>query len=161
MELVRLLLATSATATADRRNQQAKGRERTDELAASLIDVFIPRYVRHFRLFIPPMVFGCLCSIFIASLYFVQPQRLISTIALFSVAVTVAVAFLWYLALYLDPVISAVAGSKSGKLTSRLALARTFLLWSAIPVAGYLAVEHPEFPLWVSNLLDFVGKSLR
>jgi hypothetical protein len=158
--LVDLLLATSARETARRGTVDESTRALIDEFAASLVDVFIPRYVRHFRLFLPPMVVGCMFCVFALSLYFAQPQRLIASIALLWTAATVAVAIISYISLDVDPVLSAVAGSTSGRI-SPLALARRIVVWGAVPVASYLAVEHPEFPLWVSRILDFIGKSLR
>jgi hypothetical protein len=160
-KLVNTLLETSGEATARRASEPEETRKRIDDLAASLIDLFVPRYVRHLRLFFPPMVLGCLCSVFLASLYFVQPQRLIATGALFWVAVTVVVALVSYVSLDMHPVLSAVAGSTSGKVSSRFTLARKIAVWAVVPVAGYLAADHPEFPLWVSSVLDLVAKSLR
>ncbi len=159
--LVNDLLAASAAATACRDHATEEIRKRTDQLAASLIDLFIPRYVRHLRLFVPPMVLGCLCCVFLASLYFVQPQRLIATVTLFWVAGTVVLLVVSYVSLDLHPVLSAITGSASGKVSSKLTLARKIAVWSVVPVAGYLAADHPEFPLWVSRVLDIVAKSLR
>lgn len=159
--LVDDLLAASAAATSRREHATEEMRRRTDRLAASLIDVFIPRYVRHLRLFVPPMVLGCLCCVFLASLYFVQPQRLIATVALFWVAATVVLVVASYVSLDLHPVLSAITGSASGKVSSKLTLARKIAVWAVVPVAAYLAADHPEFPLWVSRVLDIVAKSLR
>jgi hypothetical protein len=162
-ELADVLLETSRGLAARRCDPDVPQgtRERFDEFAASLVDLFIPRYVRHFRLFVPPMILGCMCSVFLPSLYLVQPQRLIGSVAFFWVAVTVAVVLVSYVSLEVDPVLSAVSGSAAGKVSSRLGLARRILIWGAVPVASYLAVDHPEFPLWVSRILEFVGKSLR
>jgi hypothetical protein len=160
-ELADVLLETSAEMAARRADAPNATRERIDDFAASLVHLFIPRYVRHFRLFVPPMILGCLCSVFLPSLYFVQPQRLIGSVAFFWVAVTVVVVLVSYVSLEVDPVLSAVGGSTAGKVSSPFALARRIVVWGAVPVASYLAVDHPEFPLWVSNILEFVGKSLR
>jgi hypothetical protein len=162
-DLAEALLAASEDSSKRRRDADvsAAARDRIDELAASLVDLFIPRYVRHFRLFLPPMILGCACSVFLPSLYFVQPQRLIASVAFFWVAVTVAVALVSYVSLEVDPVVSAVSGSKAGQISSPFALARRIVAWGVVPVASFLAVNYPQFPLWVSSLLEFIGKSLR
>ena len=160
-KLARQLLEIAGKATESRAQFGPKAREAIDDLGAALLAVFIPRYVRHFRLFAPPLLVCSVLSVFMTSLYFVQPQRLIASIIfVWVVAIAGAVAAV-YLGLDRDPVIRSMCRPRAGEVTMNWAVFRRFLSWGALPVTGFLAAQFPEFAFWVSSALESIAKGLR
>ncbi len=160
-ELVSRLLDASAQAWADRDGFSEEVRRLADALAATLVAVFVPRYVRHFRLFVPPLIVGSVLGVLMTSVYFVQPQRLIASLIFVSVAAMVLAIFGIYIALDRDPVISAIAGTKAGVVTWDWALGRRIVVWGLFPMASLLAAQYPQFSSWISTLFGIVAKGFK
>jgi hypothetical protein len=157
-ELMTRLLAASERAAAKRAESSSDVRTLADSLAATLVAVFIPRYVRHFPLVVPPLVLGSVLGVLMISLYFVEPQRLIASAIFVWVAVTVLVIFAVYVALDRDPVISAIGKTTSGAVTWNWALARRVVAWGLFPLASLFAAQYSQFAYWISTLLSVVAK---
>ena len=158
--LVDCLLETASDL--DAKSEKAKEtRELVDDYRASLLAVFIPRYVRHFRLFVPPLLAGSVFSILAMSLYFVQPQRLIGSVIFLWVLLLVSAVLFVYVALDRDPVVSAMSNSPANTVSWNWALVRRVVSLGAVPVASYFAVQYPEFSFWLSNVLGSLTKGLR
>jgi hypothetical protein len=160
-KLVTALLQTSAELTRSRAESPEQIRSAIDDFGAAMLAVFIPRYVRHFRLFVPPLVLGSVLSILMTSLYFVQPRRLITSIAFVWVAAFVLTIFIVYVALDRDPVISAMCNSTAGAVTWNWALARRVVSWGLLPMASLVAAQYPQFSFWISTMFDVFAKGFR
>jgi hypothetical protein len=159
--LVTALLQTSAELTRARAESPKPVRSAIDAFCAAMLAVFIPRYVRHFRVFMPPIVIGSVLSILMTTLYFVQPQRLITSIAFVWVAAFVLSIFVVYVALDRDPVISAMCNTPAGAVTWNWALARRVVSWGLLPMASLVAAQYPQFSSWISTALDVFAKGFR
>src|SRR5262249_16781545 len=150
-ELVDALLATCAELWRARDEHVADVRVRIDDYAAALIAAFVPRYVRHFRLFLPPLLVGSLCSVLMTSLYFIEPQRLIASLIFVWVAGIVSLVAMVYLSLDRDPVISAIGHTTANEVTFNWGLVRRGFSWILVPLASLLAAQYPEFAFRVST----------
>ena len=159
--LVDRLLTLSAELARARAAYSPTSQALIDDFTASILAVFIPRYVRHFRLFVLPILIGSLVSVFMPSLYFVQPQRLIASLIFVWVVAIVGVMFMVYLALDRDPVISAMAKSSANQVTVNWGLLRRAVVWGVVPLASLMTAQFPEFASQVSTLLEAVTKAFR
>jgi hypothetical protein len=159
--LVERLLDASSRACRERGGLPVYVRALVDDFSAALIAVFIPRYVRHFRLFVPPLVTGSVLGVLMTSLYFMQPQRLIASVVFVWVAAIVLAVFIVYAALDSDPVISAIGNTTAGSVTWNWALLRRIVAWGLFPIASLLAAQYPQFAYGISSLVDAVSKGFR
>jgi len=131
------------------------------EYLALLVAIFVPRYLRHFRLYLPPVLIGSALSVMMSSLYFVQPQRLITTVVFFWVASMVLVSFLIYVSFDRSAVISAIGNTKEGSVELDWTLWSRVATWGVVPLLGLLSAQNPSFSSWVSLIVSAFGPSLR
>src|SRR5882672_9161276 len=148
--LVRKLLSASSALSRSRDELPEALRPTIDDFVASVLAVFIPRYVRQFRLFMPPLVVGSVLAVLMTSLYFVQPQRLITSLIFVWVAAFVLTIFAVYVALDRDPVISAMGNTTAGAVSWNWALARRVVSWGLLPIVSLFAAQYPQFAFWIS-----------
>jgi hypothetical protein len=132
-----------------------------DDYAASLVAVFLPRYVRHFRLFIPPLIVGSVLSALMTSLYYLQPQRLITSIIFVWVGAIVLAVFVVYVSLDRDPIISAMGNRQADVVTWNWSLLRRVLAWGVFPLGSLLAAQYPEFAFWISSVFGSLTKGFQ
>jgi hypothetical protein len=158
--LVTLLLNTSAKVT---QSSAASDAERTSaqDFVSCLVAVFIPQYVRQFRLFAPPLVVGSVLATLMTSLYFVEPQRLITSVIFVWVAAIVLAIFFVYLALDRDPVMSAMSKTPAGTVSFSWGLVRRIVSWGLVPLGSLVASQYPGFATHVSSVFDVVSKGFR
>ena len=155
----RLLDASSKLAGTGADGSQA--RAQCDDYTAALLAVFVPRYVRHFRVYIPPLIVGSVLAALMTSLYFIQPARLITSVIFVWVAGIVFSVFVVYVSLDRDPVIRAI-GKRAGDSSSwNLALLRRVLTWGVFPLGSLLAAQYPDFAFRITSLLDELTKGFR
>jgi hypothetical protein len=160
-ELVTRLLASSSRLSQGRDAQSEDTRALIDGFVAALVAAFIPRYVRHFRLFVLPLVMGSVLSVLMTSLYFVQPERLITSVIFVWVAAIVLAVFTVYVALDRDPIISSMGKTTAGSVTWNWAFVGRVVSWGLFPIASLFAAQYPQFTSWISTLFDAVAKGFR
>lgn len=161
-EVVSRLLAASARLQGHRKtSRDAKLAELGYDYLALLVAIFVPRYLRHFRLYLPPVLVGSALGVMMSSLYFVQPQRLISSLVFVWVAGMVLITFLIYSALDRSAVISAIGNTTEGAVEVDWALVSRVLTWGIVPLLSLLAAQYPSFSSWVSLIINGVGAALR
>jgi len=131
------------------------------EYRALLVALFVPRYLRHFRLFIVPVLVGSVLGVMMTSLYFLQPQRLISMVVFVWVTGMVAGAFLVYSALDRTAIVSAISNTTEGAVAIDLSVLTRFLSWGIVPLLSLFAAQNSSFPNWVSVLVNTLSKALR
>jgi hypothetical protein len=136
------------------------GRELIDEYQARLLAIFVARYVRHLRLTVPAVLVGSVLAVLMTSLYFVQPQRMISTICFLWISGMVIGIVGMYVALARDHVISNIGQTTAGSVTPSIGLAVRVIGAALVPLAGLLATRYPEFAYWVSQALGTAGRLL-
>jgi hypothetical protein len=132
-----------------------------DDYVASLVAVFVTRYVRHFRLYIPPLIAGSVLSALMTSLYFLQPARLVTSVVFVWVAGIVLSVFFVYVSLDRDPVISAMGKREAEAVTWNLSLLQRVFTWGVLPLGSLLAAQYPEVAYWISDLFDAMTKGFR
>ncbi|MEO8177847.1 MAG: hypothetical protein ABI895_03345 [Deltaproteobacteria bacterium] len=131
-----------------------------DNYRATLVAAFVGRYLRQISLAAPPVLAGTLSLVLMTTLYFVQPQRLITTVAFFwffAVGVSLAAA---YLALVHDPVIRAIGRTSNSSALTWGTLARTATV-VVVPLLGILAAQYPELPLRINSALTLFTHTLQ
>jgi hypothetical protein len=160
-ELVERMLQTSSELSRSTAAQSSATRALIDEYIASLVAVFLPRYVRHFRLYFPPLIVGSVLTTLMTSLYFVQPQSLMMGILSVWVTVIVLTLFIVYISLDRDPIVSAMGNRPADAVTWNWSLLRRVFAWGAFPLLSLLAAQHPEIGFWVSGVFEWVAKGLR
>jgi hypothetical protein len=136
-------------------------RQQFDDFHAALLAVFVARYVRYLRLFLPPLLIGSLLCVLMTSLYFIQPHQLISSLIFVWVAVEAITVLLVYTALDRDPVISAIGKTTAGSVDLSWGFVSRLVTWGLVPVATLLAAQYPEFAFWVSSISDTFLKGFR
>jgi hypothetical protein len=159
--LVDGLLTTSSLLSQSAADPSAAVRALIDDYVASLVAVFVARYVRHFRLYIPPLITGSVLSALLTSLYFLQPARLIMSVIFVWVAGIVLCVFVVYVSLDRDPVISAIGKREADAVTWNLSLLRRVITWGIFPLGSLLATQYPEFAYRIAGLFDAVAKGFR
>ncbi len=132
-----------------------------DGYRALLVAIFIPRYLRHFRLYVVPVLVGSVLGVMMTSLYFLQPQRLISTVIFVWVAGMVVGAFLIYSSLDRSAVVSAIGNTTEGAVTFDWTLVSRILTWGIVPLLSLFAAQNSNFSSWVSVLINAFSKTLR
>jgi hypothetical protein len=160
-ELADSLLDVSAQLSRSRVEHEPAMRDRIDDYVASLVAVFVTRYVRHFRLYVPPLIAGSVLSALLTSLYYIQPTRLISTVLFVWVAGIVLSVFAVYVSLDRDPVISAIGKREAGVVTWNWAMLQRVLTWGVLPLASLLAAQYPEVAGRIASLFDALSKGFR
>jgi hypothetical protein len=155
------LLATSCALSQGRASFDGKTKALADQYTASLLAVFVPRYVRHFRLFVPPIVVGAVLSALLTSLYFVQPARLITSLIFVWVAAIVLTVFVVYVDLDRDVVISGIGKTKAGSVSFDWPFVYRIVSWGLIPLGSLLAAQDPAIGSMLSTLFDSVAKGFR
>jgi hypothetical protein len=160
-QLVNVLLQTSSELRRAGAGHPEATQALIDDFVATILAVLIPRYVRHFRLYMPPLVLGSVMSVLMSSVYFVQPQRLITSLIFVWVAAYVLTIFVVYIALDRDPVISAMCDSTPGAVSWNWALARRAVSWGLLPMASLFAAQYPQFAFWISSMFDAIAKGFR
>jgi hypothetical protein len=155
------LLDTSSRLAWSRDRFGCETRAAIDDFVAALVGALLPRYVRHFRLFVPPLVIGSMLCVAMTSLYFIQPQRLITSLIFVWVAGIVLVVFVVYVALDRDPVMSAMTGTTPGVITWNGALLRRVVAWGVFPLGSLLAAQYPAFAYWIATILGSIAKGFR
>ncbi len=158
--VVDALLAASSKANRNRDGDETRTRA-IDDLTATLVAVFVPRYVRHFRLFMPLVIFGSILSVAMTSLYFIQPERLITSLIFVWVAAVVLAGFVIYTDLDRDPVLSAIGKTTAGSVHFDWGLVTRTLSWGLLPLASLVASQYPALGSLVSSLFDSVAKAFR
>jgi hypothetical protein len=158
-QLVDLLL--DASAVLQRNKVSTSVAELRQQYLAQLIAIFIPRYLRHFRLFVLPVLVGSMLGVLMTSLYFLQPQRLITSVIFVWVAGMVCGSFAVYTSLDRSPVISAIGKTTEGSVDFDWTLFTRLVSWGIVPLFSLLAAQYPDFGYWVSLLVNGLGKSLR
>ena len=128
---------------------------------ALLVALFVPRYVRHFRLYVVPVLIGSTLGVFMTSLYFVQPQRLLSLVIFFWVASMVLGAFLVYSALDRSAVISAIGDTTEGSVDLDWTVVSRAITWGVVPLLSLFAAQNANFPNWISVFINAIATSLR
>lgn len=152
-ELTSLLLKVSAELPPDL--------EERDEYRALLVAIFVPRYVRHFRLYIMPVLVGSVLGVMMTSLYFLQPQRLISMVIFVWVTGMVAGAFLIYSALDRTAIISAIGDTTEGSVAFDWSVASRVVSWGIVPLLSLFAAQNSNYSNWVSVLVNTLSRALR
>jgi hypothetical protein len=160
-DLVDKMLETSSELSRSASDHSPQVRALIDDYVASLVAVFLPRYVRHFRLFIPPLIGGSVLSALMTSLYIWQPQRLITSIIFVWVGGIVLAAFVVYVALDRDPVISAMGKREPDVVTWNWSLLQRVVAWGVFPLGSLLAAQYPEFAFWVSSVFRSLTKGFQ
>ncbi len=155
------LLRISCALSESRDALDGKTRELADEYTASLLAVFVPRYIRHFRLFMPPIVVGTVLSALMTSLYFVQPARLITSVIFVWVAAMVLTVFVVYIDLDRDVVISGIGHTTAGSVSFDWSFVFRIVSWGLIPLGSLLAAQDPVIGSLLSTLFDSVAKGFR
>jgi hypothetical protein len=150
--LTSLLLAVSA---------KLPEMDERDEYRALLVAIFVPRYVRHFRLFIVPVLVGSALGVMMTSLYFLQPQRLISMVVFVWVTAMVSGAFLIYSALDRTAVVSAIGNTTEGSVDFDWTVVSRLLSWGIVPLLSLFAAQNSNYSNWVSVLVNALSKALR
>jgi hypothetical protein len=156
--LVEKLLLLAETFVEKRDGATPIGKELIDEYQARLLAIFVSRYVRHLRLMVPAVLIGSVLAILMTSLYFVQPQQMISTICFLWVTVMVLGIVAMYAALARDLVISNIGQTTAGALEPNLGLVVRGLGVALVPITSLLATKYPEFAFWVSQALGTAGR---
>jgi hypothetical protein len=155
------LLERSSALSRLRKDFDAETRAIVDEYTATLLAVFVPRYVRHFRLFVPPIVVGAVLSALMTSLYFVQPARLITSVIFVWVAAMVLTLFVVYVDLDRDVVISGIGQTTAGSVRFDWSFAFRIVSWGLIPLGSLLAAQDPTIGSMLSAFFDSVAKGFR
>lgn len=155
-ELANLLLQEASALSRDTRALTPVEAQLRDDFRASLIAIFIARYVGQLRLLVPPVLLGSVLATLMTSLYFVQPRHLIASACFVWVAVIVLVIVASYVSLARDPVISAIGRTPAGTVSWSLA-ARVFAV-TVVPLGSFLASQYPEFTFWVTSLLGGLAR---
>jgi hypothetical protein len=132
-----------------------------DEYTASLLAVFVPRYIRHFRLFVPPMIVGAVLSVLLTSLYFVEPARLITSVVFLWVAAMVATVFAVYVDLSRDVVISRIGGTTAGSMDFDWSFVYRVVSWGLVPLGSLVASQSPAFGRVLASFFDVLAKGFR
>jgi hypothetical protein len=158
--LVHRLLDIAGRLAKARPGATPAGRELIDEYHARLLAIFVARYVRHLRLTVPAVLAGSVLAVLMTSLYFVQPQRMISTVCFVWISGMVIGIVGMYVALARDHVISNIGQTTAGTVTPSLGLAVRVAGAALVPLAGLFATRYPEFAYWVSQALGTAGKLL-
>jgi hypothetical protein len=159
--LAEQMLQTSSVLSRSTAAQSPAVRALIDEYIASLVAIFLPRYVRHFRLYFPPLIVGSILTTLMTSLYFVQPQSLIMSMISVWVTLVVLTLFVVYVSLDRDPIISAMGNRPANAVTWNWSLLRRGLAWGGLPLLSLLAAQYPEIGFWVSGVFGSVAKGLR
>jgi hypothetical protein len=159
--LAEQMLQTSSVLSRSTAAQSPAVRALIDEYIASLVAIFLPRYVRHFRLYFPPLIVGSILTTLMTSLYFVQPQSLIMSMISVWVTLVVLTLFIVYVSLDRDPIISAMGNRPANAVTWNWSLLRRVLAWGAFPLLSLLAAQYPDIGFWVSGAFGWVAKGLR
>src|SRR5262249_17031633 len=127
--LVSLLIDTAFELNRREARQVAELRGPIDDFTPTPVAIFVPPYLQHFRVPFQERLFSSTCLVLMTSLYFVQPQRLIASIVFVWIVAIVSAAFVVYLSLDRDPVISAIAKTPAHKVSMSFALVRRSLAW--------------------------------
>jgi hypothetical protein len=152
-------LLTIADRLADlRKGALPEGKALIDEYQARLLAIFVARYVRHLRLMVPAVLVGSVLAVLMTSLYFVQPQQMISTICFLWVTAMVLGILAMYVALARDLVISNIGQTTAGSVTPSFGLVVRALGVGLVPLASLLATKYPEFAFWVSQAFGTAGR---
>jgi hypothetical protein len=155
------LLAAAGGANKDRKGADAKTRAAIDDFSATLLAVFVPRYVRHFRLFMPPLIVGSVLSVAMTSLYFIQPERLITSLIFVWVAGIVLSGFVVYADLDRDPVVSAIGKTTAGSVHFDWGFVTRTVSWGLLPLGSLVASQYPALGSVVAGLFDSLAKGFR
>ncbi len=155
------LLDAACNANFRRRSEEAQTRAAIDDLTASLLAVFVPRYVRHFRLYMPPLIIGSILSVAMTTLYFIQPERLITSLIFVWIAAIVLSAFVVYRDLDRDPVMSAIGKTTAGSVHFDMGFVTRTVSWGLLPLASLVAAQYPALGSFVSALFNAVAKGFR
>ncbi len=155
------LLAAAGRASKDRKGANPKTRAAIDDLSATLLAVFVPRYVRHVRLFMPPLIVGIVLSVAMTSLYFIQPERLITSLIFVWVAAIVLSGFVVYADLDRDPVVSAIGKTTAGSVHLDWGFVTRTVSWGLLPLVSLVASQYPALGSVVSGLFDSLAKGFR
>lgn len=155
-ELVDRLLQTASTLPGAPASEPA--RALVVRYRACLVAIFVARYVRHLRLLVPPVLVGSILAVLMTSLYFVQPQHLISSVCFVWVTGMALGIVLVYLGLARDPLISAIGQTTAGSVTPSWNLISRVLALTLVPLASFVASQYPEFAFWVSSALGSAAR---
>ena len=155
------LLDAACNANFRRRSEEAQTRAAIDDLTASLLAVFVPRYVRHFRLYMPPLIIGSILSVAMTTLYFIQPERLITTSSSSGLRRLFFSAFVVYRDLDRDPVMSAIGKTTAGSVHFDMGFVTRTVSWGLLPLASLVAAQYPALGSFVSALFNAVAKGFR
>ncbi len=158
--LVDKLLSVADGLTKARKGASSEGKELIDEYRARLLAIFVARYVRHLRLMVPVVIVGSVLAILMTSLYFVQPQRMISTICFLWVSAMVIGILAMYVGLARDLVISNIGQTTAGSVTPSFGLVVRGFGVVLVPLTSLVATKYPEFAFWVSQALGSAGRLL-
>jgi hypothetical protein len=131
------------------------------DFRACLVAMFVARYVRLLRHLAPPVVFGSTIAVLMTLLYFVQPQRLISSICFVWVAAMALGIVITYAALSRDAVISAIGRTTAGAVTPSFALVGRAVAVAAVPFAGLMASQYPDLAYWLTAVLGGFARALQ
>lgn len=159
--VVDILLGASATLRKSEDDLDAVTLELSRQYLAILIAIFIPRYLRHFRLYVVPVLVGSVLGVLMTSLYFVQPQRLLTTLIFLWVAGMVISMFAVYASLDRSAVISAIGKTTAGSIEFDWTFFARVLTWGIVPLLSLLAARYPGFSYDVSLFVDTLGKAFR
>jgi hypothetical protein len=107
---------------------------------------------------VPAVLVGSVLAILMTSLYFVQPQQMISTICFLWVTVMVLGILMMYAALARDLVISNIGQTEAGSVTPSFGLVMRGLGVVLVPLTGLVATKYPEFAFWVSQAFGTAGR---
>jgi hypothetical protein len=159
--IVDILLNASATLRRMEPDLDAAMLDLSRQYLAILIAIFIPRYLRHFRLYVVPVLAGSVLGVLMTSLYFVQPQRLLTTLIFLWVAGMVISTFGVYAALDRSAVISAIGNTTAGSIELDWTFFIRVITWGIVPLLSLLAARYPGFSYDVSLFVDALGKAFR
>jgi hypothetical protein len=112
-------------------------------------------------LFIVPVLVGSVLGVMMTSLYFLQPQRLISMVIFVWVTGMVSGAFLIYSALDRTAVISAIGNTTEGSVDFDWTVVSRLLSWGVVPLLSLFAAQNSNYSNWVSVLVNALSKALR
>ena len=136
-------------------------KELASDYLALLVAILVPRYLRHFRLYVVPVMMGSVLGVMMTSLYFIQPQRLVMTVIFVWVAGMVLTTFLIYMALDRSAIISAIGDSTEGSVDFDWTLTSRILTWGVVPLLSLLAAQYPGFSSWMALVVSGLGSALR
>jgi hypothetical protein len=160
-QIVDALLAASNQLRARSEPANEELRKLEHAFLATLVAIFVPRYLRHFRLYVMPVLVGSVLGVLMTSLYFVQPQRLITSVIFVWVTGMVLVSFWIYSSLDRTPVISAIGNTTEGAVDFDWTLVSRIVTWGLVPLLSLFAAQYPSFSNAVSWLANGLGKALR